>query len=64
MRKKDLERIWKQLDGCCEALERLGEIGMLEAHENRIDFSAIVILKNEVEELIIEKSRGKKVELA
>jgi hypothetical protein len=32
---------------------------LLEAHENRIDFSSIVMLKNDVEELINSKSRKK-----
>lgn len=57
LRKPQLERIWKQLDGACEALERLDEEGLLEGHENRIDFSAIVNLKNEVEVLIEKKTR-------
>ena len=63
MKKPQLERIWKLLDGACEALEKLSydEEGqkLLKGHENRIDFSAIVGLKNDVEELIETKSRKK-----
>lgn len=55
MRKIQLLRIWKQLDGACEALERLEENGI----ETSIDFSAVVSLKNEVEEMIHAKSRKK-----
>lgn len=58
---KELRKLWRQLDGCCEALDRLShhEQGqeLLKNHENRIDFSAIVNLKNDIE-LEIE-SRGK-----
>ena len=53
LRKKQLEKIWKQLDGACEALERLAENGI----ETDIDFSAVVYLKNEVEEMIEKKTR-------
>ena len=53
LRKKQLEKIWKQLDGACEALERLAENGI----ETDIDFSAVVSLKTEVEEMIEKKSR-------
>jgi hypothetical protein len=60
MNKRELRKRWKQLDGCLEALERLEEFGMLEKHENLIDFSTIVNLKNEVEELIIQKTRSSK----
>jgi hypothetical protein len=64
MRIQELERVWKLLDGCCDALERLGldEQGreLLEKHENRIDFSAIVGLKNDVEELMKSKRRNKR----
>lgn len=67
MRKKELEKIWKQLDGACEALERLSydEKGneLLDNHENRIDVSAIVNLKNEVEEMIQAKTRTAKIDL-
>lgn len=66
MKKRDLEKIWKLLDGACDALERMGHdsetLKLLEAHENRIDFSAIVMLKNDVEELIEKKSRKARVE--
>lgn len=61
MRKPILMKIWKQLDGALEALERLQEdeegVQLLKDHENRIDFSALVNLKNDVEELIEKKSR-------
>jgi hypothetical protein len=61
MRKRDLEKIWKLLDGACDALERMTYddelFKLLEAHERHVDFSAIVSLKNDVEELIKEKAR-------
>lgn len=61
MKKYHLERIWKQLDGCCNALENLQYddegLELLKKHDNRIDFSAIVNLKNDVEELMEKKSR-------
>ena len=53
LKKSQLVRIWKQLDGACEALERLEDNEI----ETNIDFSAIVGLKNEVEEAIEKKSR-------
>ena len=63
MKKPQLERIWKLLDGGCEALEKLSYddegLKLLKDHENRIDFSAIVNLKNDVEALIEAKSRKK-----
>ena len=63
MKKAQLQQIWKLLDGACDALERLGHDDegnqLLKNHENRIDFSAIVNLKNDVEELIIKKTRSK-----
>jgi hypothetical protein len=48
LEKEQLERIWEQLDGACEALERLAENGV----ETGIDFSSVVSLKNEVEKMI------------
>lgn len=54
--KKQLVKIWKQLDNATEALERLGEDGI----ETGIDFSAVVSLKNDVEELIDQKTRKTK----
>lgn len=61
MRKRELEKIWKLLDGACDALERMTydteTFKLLEAYEKHIDFSAIVNLKNDVEELIEKKSR-------
>lgn len=61
MTKPQLTKVWKQLDGACEALERLFEYeeGRLLLDDSRIDFSAIVSLKNEVEELIEKRSRKK-----
>lgn len=53
LKKAQLQRIWKQLDGACEALERLAENDV----ETSIDFTAVVSLKNEVEEMIDKKSR-------
>jgi hypothetical protein len=64
MRKKELVRIWKLLDGACDALERMTHdnetFELLEAHESRVDFSAIVNLKDDVEKLMEKKSRLKK----
>lgn len=56
LKKAQLAKIWKQLDGACEALERLGEDGV-DITEYFIDFSGIVALKNDVEEMIDKKSR-------
>lgn len=53
--KKQLERIWKQLDNATEALERLEDNGI----RTGIDFSAVVSLKNDVEERIEKKARVK-----
>lgn len=57
----ELRSIWNQLDGACEALERLAESEegkqLLKNHEKGIDFSAIVSLKNDVEEEIQKKGR-------
>ena len=65
MKKRDLEKIWKLLDGACEALEKMTwddeTFKLLEPYENRIDFSAIVNLKNDVEELMEKKSRKVRV---
>lgn len=55
LRKRQLEKIRKHLDGACEALERLAENGI--ETEEHIDFSALVILKNTVEGMIDKKSR-------
>jgi hypothetical protein len=61
MKKRDLEKIWKLLDGACDALERMTydeeTLRLLKDYRNYIDFSAIVDLKNEVEELMEKKSR-------
>lgn len=56
LRKKELEKIWKQLDNTCEALEKLGE-NDVDVNDYNIDFSGVVALKNDVEEMIEKKSR-------
>lgn len=56
MRKRELEKIWKQLDGACEAIEKLENNGI----EVNVDFSAIVALKNKVEKMIEQKTRSSK----
>lgn len=54
MRKRELEKVWRQLDQACEALERLSEhnipIGL-------VQFDDVVSLKNKVEVLIESKTR-------
>lgn len=60
MKKAELMKTWKQLDGACEALDRLQEHGI---DTEYVDFSAIVSLKNEVEEMIQSKSRTRKEDL-
>jgi len=63
--KAQLARIWKQLDGVCEALEQLGHYDdgqkLLAKYENRIDFSALVMMKNNVEDFMEKKSRKKRL---
>jgi hypothetical protein len=63
--KAQLQRIWKQLDGACEALERMGHYDdgqkLLDKYDNRIDFSALVMMKNNVEDFIEKKSRTKRM---
>ncbi|UXQ89010.1 hypothetical protein Thu_167 [Bacillus phage Thurquoise] len=49
-----LQVVWEQLDGACEAVERLGENGI---STGMVDFSALVSLKNEVEELIQKQGK-------
>jgi hypothetical protein len=56
MKKRDLEKIWRQLDGACEALEKLEENGI---DTGNVDFSAVVSLKEKIEELIEQKTRKK-----
>lgn len=51
-----LQVVWDQLDGACEAVERLQENGI---STGMVDFSSLVSLKNEVEELI--QAQGKKL---
>jgi hypothetical protein len=63
--KGQLLKIWKQLDGACEALEQMGHyedgLKLLEKYENRIDFSALVMMKNNVEDFAEKKSRKKRM---
>lgn len=61
LKKAELVKTWKQLDSALEALERLEENTGLDT--SRIDSSAIVSLKNDVEDLIRQKERKAKVEL-
>lgn len=60
MKKPELVKCWKQLDQSLEAIEKLQEAGF---KTDGIDFSAIVSLKNDVEESIHEKTRTAKVDL-
>ena len=66
MKKSELEKIWKLLDGACDALDRMTydeeTLQLLKEYRNYIDFSAIVDLKNEVEELMEKKSRKVRVQ--
>lgn len=57
MRKKELEKIWKQLDGACEAIEKLENEEIDVLNKYRIDLSAIANLKSDIEEMIESKSR-------
>jgi len=54
------------LDGACDALDRMTydeeTLQLLKEYRNYIDFSAIVDLKNEVEELMEKKSRKARVQ--
>ena len=63
MNKPELMIIWKQLDNPCEAIEKLFETEdvRIMLDDSKIDFSAIVSLKNEVEEMIHKKSKIKTV---
>ena len=54
MRKKELEKIWKQLDGACEAIEKLQENGI---DTEFVIFSDVVSLKEKVEIMIESKTR-------
>lgn len=62
LKKSQLTKVSKQLDGALEALELLFEYeeGRLLLDESKIDFSAIVGLRNKVEELVEKKSRKAK----
>lgn len=60
--KSNLELIWQQLDDACgsldNAFDNIGSMTNLEnikADASQIDLSAIVDLKNQIEELIEEK---------
>jgi hypothetical protein len=57
MRKSELEKVWKQLDKACEAIEKLQEEGVHD--DDGILFSDIVSLKNNVEEEIHKRTRTK-----
>jgi len=50
-----LQVVWEQLDGACEALERLQENGI---STGMVDFSSVVALKNEVEELMQKQGKA------
>jgi hypothetical protein len=58
MKKRELEKVWKQLDGCCEAIEKLA---YADIDVDYALFGDIVSLKNQIEELIVAKSRGGKI---
>lgn len=60
LRKSQLQKIWKQLDGSLEAMERLGENDIDVFDEYHIDESAIVLLRDKVGELIESKTRKAK----
>jgi hypothetical protein len=62
LKKSQLTKVSKQLDGALEALELLFEYeeGRLLIDNSKIDFSAIVGLKNSVDELGEKKSRKAK----
>ena len=62
LKKSQLTKISKQLDGALEALELLFEYeeGRLLLDDSKIDFSAIVGLKNNVDELSEKKTRKPK----
>ena len=62
LKKSQLTKVSKQLDGALEALELLFEYeeGNLLIDEAEIDFSAIVMLKNSIDELSEKKSRKSK----
>ena len=62
LKKSQLTKISKQLDGALEALELLFEYeeGRLLIDDSKIDFSAIVGLKNNVDELSEKKTRKPK----
>lgn len=56
MRKHELVAIWKKLDKSLEAIERLDSEGLRE-NDNGVLFGEILSLKNEVEEMIEEKTK-------
>jgi hypothetical protein len=59
MKKKELEKIWKQLDRACEAIEKLQEEEICDEDKVLFLFSDIVSLKNDVEEEIHKRTRTK-----
>lgn len=54
MKKRELVKIWKQLDGACEAIEKLQENGI---DTEFVVFSDVVSLKEQIEIMIEKKSR-------
>jgi len=62
LNKSQLVKVSKQLDGALEALELLFdyEEGRLLMDKSKVDFSAIVGLRNKVEEMAEKKSRKPK----
>lgn len=56
MRKIELVKIWNQLDKACEAIEKLEGNDI---DTDGVDLSAMVILKNNVEEMIESRTRKK-----
>ena len=57
MKKQQLQKIWKQLDGACEAIEHLQKEGH---DQDSALLQELVALKNEVEEKIEAKTRKSK----
>lgn len=58
MNKKQLKSAWKKLDKCLEAIEHLEEIGI---KSDYVDFSAIVNLRDQVEEEISKRTRKERI---
>ena len=64
LNKSQLVKVSKQLDGALEALDLLFqyEEGAKLMDDSKIDFSAIVVLRDKLEEMAEKKSRKKKGE--